>query len=456
MSAMRTSFSVVGCVLLTAISLTSLAPAQTSWWRAFGGTDFDEGWSVQQTTDGGYIIAGYTKSFGAGASDVWLIKTDACGDPLWAKTYGSEGGGEAAYWMQQTTDGGYIVVAVTGGDVWLIKTDAEGDTLWTRTYGGPDTDFGFSVQQTSDSGYVIAGDTKSFGAGYWDFYLIRTNASGDTLWTRTYGGTGSDGAHSVQQTTDGGYIVAGTTSSFGAGNTDFYLIKTDAHGDTLWTRTYGGADYDESNSVQQTADGGYIISGWTGLPQVETRDGRVIKTDNRGDTLWTRTYGGTHVDDCNSVQQTADGGYIIAGTTGSFGTGDYDVYLIKTDASGDTSWTRTFGGRSSDQGLSVQQTTDGGYVITGSTFSFGAGITDLYLIKTDADGYVGVAEEHLWAPTSSLKQAATTLSGTSGVRRLASGIVYDAMGRRVHHPRPGIYFLRTATTGRPRKVLLVE
>ena len=272
--------------LLSAVCLTSTASAQTSWWRTYGGPHADGSYSIQQTTDGGYIIAAHACSFGAG-----------------------------------------------GEDVYLIKANASGDTLWTRTYGGSNEDGfgGSSVQQTTDGGYIVASNTHSFGAGNGEVYLIKTNAQGDTLWTRTYGGTSVDEGFSVQQTTDGGYIVTGCTYSFGPGTpggyANVYLIKTNASGDTLWTRTYGGTGDDGGKSVLQTGDTGYVITGFT-----EGNDVYLIKTNAQGDTLWTRTYGGTRLDGAGSVQLTSDGGYIIAGRTQSFGAGYHDVYLIRTDA----------------------------------------------------------------------------------------------------------------------------
>ncbi|MCP4631383.1 MAG: T9SS type A sorting domain-containing protein, partial [candidate division Zixibacteria bacterium] len=188
-----------------------------------------------------------------------------------------------------------------------------------------------SVQQTTDGGYIIAGETGSYGAGNRDSYLIKTDSSGDTLWTQTYGGASHDIAESVQQTTDGGYILGGYTESYGAGNRDFYLIKTDSSGDTLWTRTYGGAAYDYAESVQQTTDGGYIMTGYTSSFGAGGADCYLIKTDSSGDTLWTRTYGGAIYDMAYSVQQTTDGGYIVAGGTNSFGPGSADFYLVKVE-----------------------------------------------------------------------------------------------------------------------------
>ncbi len=371
-------------ISLHAANLLAQAP-DTMWTRTYGGTTDDRGYSVQQTADGGYIIAGLTYR---GFSDVYLIKTDTSGDTLWTRTYGGERSDEG-YSVRQTADGGYIVAGYTRSgynspDVYLIKTDASGDTLWTRTYGGIGDDRGYSVELTADGGYIVAG--VSIG----DLYLIKTDGTGDTLWTRTYGGMRTDEGWSVKQTADGAYIVAGYTNSFGAGSSDFYLIKTDTFGDTLWTRTYGGAGYDYSFSVQQTADGGYIVAGRTSSFGAGYDDAYLIKTDASGDSLWTRTYGGERNDGGYSVQQTADGGYIVAGYTRSFGTGGYhDVYLIKTDASGDTLWTRTYGGTSLDFGFSVQQTADGRYVIAGWTYSFGAGGSDVYLIRLDSETGIG-------------------------------------------------------------------
>jgi len=346
----------------------------------------------------------------------------------------------------------FLVALILIGSVSIVSAQ----TSWWRTCGGTTYDEGYSVQQTSDGGYIVAGLTKSYGAGDVDVYLIKTGASGDTLWTRTYGGTDCDMSRSVQQTADGGYVIAGNTYSFGAGNHDVYLIKTDASGDTLWTRTYGGTDYDEGYSVQQTADGGYVIAGNTYSFGAGRTDVHLIKTDASGDTLWTRTYGGTDYDLGYSVQQTADGGYIIAGFTASFGAGADDVYLIKTEASGDTAWTRTCGGTNRDWGYSVQQTSDGGYIVAGRTYSFGAGDYDVYLIKTDSLGNVGVAEESPRPRVMRGRIGTTVLSGASGVRQLASCVAFDAMGRRVLHPKPGVYFLRTTATAAPNKVLLVK
>jgi hypothetical protein len=377
-------------LLLILIALPMIGFGQ-GWETTFGGTAQDMGYSVQQTTDGGYIIAGATSSFGNGSSDVYLIKTDGSGIEQWTKTFG---GSDNDYGrsVQQTTDGGYIITGWTysfgngGWDVYLIKTDGSGIEQWTKTFGGTDDDYGASVQQTTDGGYIITAETHSFGNGDFDVYLIKTDGSGIEQWSQTFGGTGTDYGLSAQQTTDGGYIITGYTESFGNGDFDVYLIKTDGSGIEQWSQTFGGTGTDYGRSVQQTTDGGYIITGSTSSFGNGSLDVYLIKTDGSGIEQWSQTFGGTDDESVHSAQQTTDGGYIITGQTHSFGNGSPDVYLIKTDGSGIEQWTKTFGGSDNDYGLSVQQTTDGGYIITGATSSFGNGDYDVYLIKTDGNG----------------------------------------------------------------------
>jgi hypothetical protein len=383
---MKTSvFLIVVFGLLFVSSALALEPGDTLWTRTYGGGLWEYAYCVQQTNDGGYIIVGSTGSFPAGF-DVYMVKTDADGDTLWTRKYGGSAG-DVGFWIQQTTDGGYIVAGFTNSfgagnnDVYLVKTDVNGDSLWTRTYGGSNHEMAQCVRQTSDGGFVVAGHTLSFGAGQYDVWLLKTDANGDTLWTRTYGGADAEWGYSVEQTTDGGYILAGFTYSFGAGDRDFYLVKTDANGDTLWTRTYGGAEWDVAYSVEQTSDGGYILTGETVSFGPAWEDVWLLKTDPNGDTLWTRVYGGGDWDGGYCVRQTADGGYLVTGGTWSFGAGDGDFYVLKTDPNGDTTWTRTYGGNQDDYGWCGQQTADGAYILVGETSSFGSGNSDMYLLK---------------------------------------------------------------------------
>jgi hypothetical protein len=383
----------VSCVFTLLFVFPAIAqPPDTLWTQTFGGGSADFGHSVQQTSDGGFIIAGYTEILFPNF-DIYLIKTDASGTEQWTQTFGgsSRDYGES---VQQTGDGGYIIAGYTDSygagndDVWLIKTDADGDSVWTQIFGGLAVDRAYSVQQTGDGGYIITGSTSSYGAGDYDVYLIKTDASGIEQWSQTFGGNQHDYARSVQQTEDGGYIIAGYTSSYGAGNSDVWLIKTDASGIEQWTQTFGGSSRDYGESVQQTDDGGYIIAGSVESWGLDSSDVYLIKTDASGIEQWSQTFGEIGLmllDYGHSVQQTGDGGYIIAGSTQSYGAGNFDVWLIKTDASGIEKWSQTFGGSSIDYGHSVQQTDDGGYIIAGYTLSYGAGSFDVWLIRLETD-----------------------------------------------------------------------
>jgi hypothetical protein len=447
--------SALAMATLAAILVPATLSAQTTFERTYGGSYADFGRSAQQTVDGGYIIAGETKSFGAGSFDVHLIKTDSTGDALWTRTFGGDTVDVGAC-VQQTVDGGYVVAGWTqsfgagGFDVYLVKTDANGDTLWTRTFGGTGNDISWSVQQTADSGYIIAGGTESYGAGSKDVFLIKTDANGDTLWTRTIGGSDEDEGRSVQQTTDGGYIVAGTTYSFGAGDGDIYLLKTDGHGDTIWTRALGGAGRDEGLSVRQTVDGGYIVAGFTESFGAGGRDAYLVRTDSGGNALWTRTYGGADNDRAQSIRQTADSGFVLTGSTASFGAGTDDVYIIKTDANGDSAWTMTCGGVWSEYGWSIEQATDGGYVIAGQTMSFGAGLGDVYLVKTDSVGRVVAVAEPKAGPPGTEAHGPTIIRGVLFLPASLFSIhssLFDMTGRRVMLLRPGTNDIRRLVAG---------
>jgi PKD repeat protein len=361
------------------------------WAKTFGGTNIDVGYDVQQTNEGGYIISGYTRSYGASGHNIWLIKTDSSGNELWNKTFGGSSDDEGES-VQQTADGGYIITGWTKSygaglkDVWLIKTDSSGNEQWNKLFGGSSDDGGTSVRQTSDGGYIISGYTSSYGAGSVDAWLIKTDSSGNQQWSTPLGGMSSDGAWCVQITTDGGFVLTGWTYSYGPGAVgNVWLVKTDGQGNQVWSKAFGGADVDRGYYVQQTTDGGYIITGYTASSGAGLDDILLIKTDSSGTEQWTKTFGGTGRDYGNQVEQTFSGGYIIAGYTLSYGAGSEDVWLVKTDSSGNKVWDDTFGGTYSDVGYSVQQTTDGGYIVTGHTLSYGAGVHDVWLIKTESD-----------------------------------------------------------------------
>lgn len=373
---------------------SALASAPSiQWQKTFGGSSYDGAYSVQQTIDGGYIITGYTSSFGPGDPNVYLIKTDHNGGIHWQKNFGGSNRDEGLS-VRQTSDGGYVIAGETrsygagSADVYLIKTDPNGNDVWQKTFGGSELDSAYSVQQTTDGGYIIAGYTHYTGTGDMDVYLIKTDPNGDMLWQKTFGGIDWGYSDSVQQTSDGGYIIAAMIDSFGIAYPDVHLIKTHPDGNLNWQKTFGGIVFDAGHSVQQTFDGGYIIAGSTSSFGAGSYDVYLIKTDPNGNKKWQKTFGGSDIDIAYSVQQTSDGGYIIAGLAGAISINPVrggDFYLIKTDPNANIQWEMTFGGSSNDSGRSVQQTSDGGYIIAGSTSSYGAGGSDVYLIKLSCE-----------------------------------------------------------------------
>jgi len=354
-------------------------------WR-FGGAGFDSVISVRQTLDGGYIATGSYDVDGEAHPRLLLVKTDAAGNSVWTRMYG----GDMRSWgrsVVQARDGGYVVAGcrwANGWDLWLIKTDGEGNAVWDKTYGGPGYEEGYSVQQTEDGGYVVSG----LGSGVW---LLKTDASGDTAWTRTFGHGWCEG-RSVQQTRDGGFVIAVQVCSNNPPDT-VLLIKTDARGEELWVGRFAEDPvYYSGMSVQQNDDGGYVVCSTGRHGERGGNDALLLRTDSLGQVLWTKSYGGVYDDWANSVVETPDGGFIIVGNTASYTTfRDHDVWLIETDANGDTLWTRTYGWADNDMGYSVQLASDGGYIIAGRTWSEGPRVQVL-LIKTDAEGRLDLGD----------------------------------------------------------------
>jgi hypothetical protein len=385
-------------------STASSSPGSQVWSKTFGGAGDEGAFSVIQTSDGGYAIAGYTNSTGAGKMDAWLVKTDSTGNTLWNKTYGGSGYDWASS-VIQTSDGGFAITGTTnssgsgGYDFWLIKTDSLGNQQWNKTYGGKYNDYASSVVQAVGGGYVLAGIINSFGdvgyafSGFRDVFivgnadvgLIKTDSAGNEIWNKTFGGPDDDGAFSLVKTSDGGYAITGNTYSFSGGNnTDFWLIKTDSSGKELWNRTFGGPKDDFGYFVIQTRDGGYALAGITNCSGYGYEDVWLIKTDSSGNIIWNKTYGGNLNDEAYFIIQTKDG-YILAGSTYAFGAGQWDAWLIKTDSSGKYLWRQTYGGNGDDQATSMIMARDGEIVMSGTTNTFGAGGWDAWLFKISND-----------------------------------------------------------------------
>ena len=362
--------------------------------KTIGSTGYDFGMSAQQTTDKGYIIGGSTSSFGNGTSDIYLLKTDSMGIAKWQRTYGGINIDRGTC-VRQTTDKGFIISGYTnsigagGYDAYLIKTDSMGVKQWEKTYGGSDWDFANCVEQTNDGGYIICGSTYSYGKGKQDFYLLKTNQSGDTLWTRTYGGINDEEAKSVIQTSDGGFLLTGYTKSMGDTLGDFYTVKTNALGDTLWTNRFGGPQEDFSNDVLEKTAGGYIVGGGTKSFGNGDSDGIIVKISTAGisDTIYTIGLAG--FEEFESITQRSDGKIAMVGTTTSFGNanGVGDIYFVILNNQLSFYNSNTYGSLESDIGYSIEKTSDRGFIICGITKGYNSnGLEDIYLIKTDTLG----------------------------------------------------------------------
>ena len=364
--------------------------AQSTFQKTFGGTSMEDANSIIPTSDNNFVIVGSTASYGEGLYDVYLIKINSFGDTIWTRTYGGINN-DYGFNVEETNDGGFVIIASTTSfgsgprDMYLIRTDNNGYLLWSKTYGGINTEEGLSVSKCTDSGFIVSGWTYSYGSGQRDVYLIRTNSIGDTLWTKTYGGASNDYGYCVKQTLEGGFVVVGYTYILGQGLTNVLLIKTDTLGDTLWSKTYGGTQFSWAYCVQQTSDSGFVLIGNTTSFGANPDDIYMVKTDVNGNVQWSKTYGGVNQDIGTYVKQTNDNGYIILGITQSFGAGSADIYLIKTDSVGSLIWSKTYGGSSYDYAYAVLQTEDSGYLIAGRTASFGM-LDDIFLIKTDSNG----------------------------------------------------------------------
>ena len=408
-------------------------PEAVTWQKMFGGSGEDVALSIQQTSDGGYIVAGYSPSTDItgvtnnGDRDVYIVKLDSTGAVSWQKMDGGSGN-DVGFSIQQTSDGGYItagwskstdISGVTNNgefDFYILKLDSAGALSWQKMYGGSFGDFAISIQQTSDGGYIVAGSSNSTDItgvtnnGDSDAYIVKLDSTGALSWQKMFGGSGSDSAISIQQTNDGGYIVAGSSNSTDIsgvtnnGFNDFYLVKLDSTGALSWQKMYGGSGNDVGFSIQQTSDGGYIVAGSsnstdiTGVTNNGDRDVYIVKLDSAGVLSWQKMFGGSFGDFAISIQQTSDGGYIVGGyskstdISGVTNNGEFDFYILKLDSAGALSWQKMYGGSGDDLARSIQQTSDGGYIVGGyskSTDIFGVtnkGDRDVYIVKLDTSG----------------------------------------------------------------------
>ena len=345
--------------------------------------------AIQELEEGGYIVTGAVSLGDANGTDMYLVKLDEQGNVLWGKAYGTTGL-QDGYTVQQTSDSGFVVLGRSiggfgGNDICVIKTDQDGDVQWKQVYGGRESEIGRTIQQTSDNSYVIAGATSSFGTAVnGNSCIIKLDSTGGIVWSKTYGGDSTSMASSFQETLNGDYVMSGTARHSDQNILAAYLIKMDpTTGDVKWEKQYRHSNGSDAYSVVETFDGGYIMAG--GKAGVTDGNAILIKTDSEGSMLWSKTYDAASTG--KIVQETADGGYVLLGA-------DYtpfrDNVLIKVDSDGEVGWSKVYGGDGTDESIYVRQTSDGGYVFAGSTNSFSASDYQwaMFTIKTDDEGNV--------------------------------------------------------------------
>lgn len=401
---------------------------EIEWQKCLGGTNNEGAYIIQQTVDGGYVVTGSSWSNNGdvtgnhGSSDYWIVKIDSVGTIQWQKCFGGTDNDDASS-IQQTFDGGYVVAGrassndgnVTGNhggyDFWVIKLDGSGTMQWQKSFGGTFHDDAMSIQQTNDGGYVVTGYTDSYDGnvtgnhGDQDYWVIKLNGSGIMQWQKCFGGTDSDMANNIRQTSDGGYVITGTswsndgdvTSSHGNG--DYWMIKIDGSGILQWQKCFGGSNAEGAYSLQITTDGGYVMSGYSVSNDGDVSgnhgadDFWVIKLDTVGTIQWQKCFGGTTSDASTSIWQTSDGGYVSAGWSDSddgdvtSNYGFFDYWMIRLDSTGTLQWQKSLGGTSGEQVYSISQANDGGYIMAGHTASNDSdvtnnhGSTDYWIVK---------------------------------------------------------------------------
>ncbi len=367
-------------LLILTLMMVHFANGQITFQKAIGGIDDNQGYCIEQTTDGGYIIAGKSANFGLGYSDIFIIKTDANGDTLWTKAMGSTGI-DVITSVRQTSDGGFIFAGVYAPPpsysyAFLMKTTVNGNILWTQAYGNSLSQDAKCVQQTSDGGYIVCGNFVGTTGTSNDYLLLKTNSTGVASWAKSFGSNNSDFGYYVEQTNDGGYVFTG----FGSGSIE--VIKTDGNGNFVWSKNYGSGI---GNCVRQTTDGGYAIAGYASGVGLGSDDIILKKTDSFGNVIWAYRYGGVSSEKGHTVSQTSDSGYIISGTITISGISK--LLVVKTDSAGNLQWSKVYGSSGFSQTTCVQQTTDGGYIVLGK---YGSTTNNsIYIVKTDSSGISG-------------------------------------------------------------------
>ncbi len=378
--------------------VTATVPVTTTTWaKRYGGSNYDSVSSVVPTADGGYVLAGYTNSFGSNDVDAWVIKLNAEGDVIWSKTYGGVRA-DTAFAILTTNDRGYIVAGSSGSfgtlysNFWLFKLDESGNLIWQKMYNGLGNDFPSAIAATREGGYVVTGITgKTSETINYDFWVLKLDATGHVVWSKTYGDSNNqDAAAAIAVSGDGGYVIVGYTRFADLNLDKARVLKVDASGNEIWSKAFGGNGHDHASAIVATTDGNYIVAGFSTSAGPGVQNAWIFKLDEAGNVLWQQAYGGdNHVTAAGSIALTSDGGYIVAGSRLANGAGS-DIWLAKLDVMGNLIWQKNFGGYGNDGAGAIALTADGGLVVAGATNPNLIGpLTDAWVLKLDTNGNIG-------------------------------------------------------------------
>lgn len=371
-------------------------PSEIKWSKTFGGIGDDEGYFVLSTNDGGCIVLGYTKTEYNEFTDIYLIKIDENGDKEWDKTYGGDGSEYGKAMLK--LDNGYVIAGTSNSEgfgefdynAWLIKIDLSGNILWNKTYGGIYEDSANSIVETQNGDYIITGSKYSYSSRDLDLWVFKVNKTGDTIWSKTFGGTGFDEGRSIVQADDG-YVITGETNSYSKNDdySDAWLLKVNTTGDHVWNKTFDGLGFNDLfNQIIET-DSGFIIVGHTQNITLTFwaeyySNGYIVITDENGETLSERIFEDDEETGISSVEK-ADDGYIVTGYIGPYGTGEGDIIVEKIDNIGNRIWLKNYGGDYSDAGVWIDRGTGNNYFVTGYQDFQGTGFKDLWLAKLELE-----------------------------------------------------------------------
>jgi len=418
---------IVSCIVLVTLVVSLIVipcvnASSSTWSKTYGGEYNDRAFSLIKTQEGGYAIIGTSASFSStGLVNAYLVATDVDGNLIWNQTYAGLGATYPCGFIQ-TSDGGYAFAgysyALDGTsdlNSWFAKTDSSGNLQWNKTY----TEFGNligNLVQTADGGYALVG-YRTISEDFIQAWMGKIDADGNIQWTQDYGTSGDNELYTILQTSDSSYFLGGYTSGAETGLEDFWLIKVDTSGNIIWNQTYGGSGYDMLSSFVQTSDGGFALFGYSNSSGNGSEDFMMVKADSSGTMQWTKTYGGTDIEEAFCGIQTIDGGYAMTGVIVT-ANGTANGFLIKTDENGNLLWNKTYTNSDENVLYTIIQANDGGYALTGYTNSSST-YQDFWLLKTDENGT---------APAPTVSPSSTAVSPSPTIPEFSAIFVVALIG----------------------------